>query len=120
MAVRHRDVDDYVRACPDDARGHLEELRALVHECVPGAEEKISYQIPTLTLDGAAVLYFAAWKKHLSIYPVPRGDAEFEGVVAPHRAAKDAVHLGYDRPVPHDVVERIAALLVQRHTQPAG
>ena len=116
----HADVDAYVRSCPDEARGHLEELRALVHDCVPGAEERISYQIPTLTLDGRAVLYFAAWKNHLSIYPVPRGDAEFERVVAPYRAAKDAVHLRYDRPLPRDVVTRIAALLVQRHTQTAG
>ena len=120
MAATYADVDDYVRSCPPVVRGHLEELRVLVHQSVPGAGEKISYQIPTLTLDGRAVLFFAAWKKHLSIYPVPRGDDEFERAVAPYRAAKDAVHLRYERPLPRDVVARIAALLLQLHTQTAG
>lgn len=120
VAAKFTDVDDYIRSFPGDVRTRLEELRTLVHACVPGAGEKISYQIPTLTLDGTAVLYFAAWKRHLSLYPVPHGDDEFERDVGPYRAAKDAVHLRYDQPLPRDVVERIVELLVQRHAQSTG
>ena len=119
-APRYADVDAYVASFPADVQAALEELRSLVHTCLPGAGEKISYQIPTVTLDGAAVLYFAAWKKHLSLYPVPRGDAAFERDIAPHRAAKDSVHFDYDQPLPRDLVARTVALLHQRHTQSAG
>ncbi len=120
-APRYADVDAYVASFPADVQAALEELRSLIHTRLPGAGEKISYQIPTITLDGAAVLYFAAWKKHLSLYPVPRGDAAFERDIAPHRAAKDSVHFDYDQPLPRDLVARTVALLHERHTtQSAG
>ena len=120
-APRYADVDAYVASFPADVQAALEELRSLIHTRLPGAGEKISYQIPTVTLDGAAVLYFAAWKKHLSLYPVPRGDAAFERDIAPHRAAKDSVHFDYDQPLPRDLVARTVALLHERHTtQSAG
>ena len=120
-APRYADVDAYVASFPADVQASLEELRSLIHTRLPGAGEKISYQIPTITLDGAAVLYFAAWKKHLSLYPVPQGDAAFERDIAPHRAAKDSVHFDYDQPLPRDEVARTVALLHERHTtQSAG
>jgi uncharacterized protein YdhG (YjbR/CyaY superfamily) len=108
-------VDAYVAGVTDDQRSALAALRALVLELLPGAEERISYKMPTVTLEGRPVLHYAAWTKHLSLYPVPRGDEDFEAVVAPYRAAKDAVHLRYDRPLPTDVVTRIVRLLAERH-----
>lgn len=110
-------VEDYLAGFSGDQRAALDELRALLHEFLPGAGEKISYQIPTITLDDRAVLYFAGWKKHLSIYPVPRGDEAFEAAIADHRAAKDSVHFRYDQPLPHDLVTRIVALLHERHVR---
>ena len=108
-------VEEYLAGFDAEPRHALDALRALVHECLPGAGEKISYQIPTVTLDGRAVLYFAGWKKHMSLYPVPSGDADYEALVAPYRAAKDAVHLRYDAPLPTEVVVRIVGLLAARH-----
>jgi uncharacterized protein YdhG (YjbR/CyaY superfamily) len=108
-------VDAYVAGVTDDQRSALAALRALVLELLPGAEERISYKMPTVTLEGRPVLHYAAWTKHLSLYPVPRGDEDFEAVVAPYRAAKDAIHLRYDRPLPTDVVTRIVRLLAERH-----
>lgn len=108
-------VEGYLATFDAERRRALDELRTLVHARLSGAGERISYQIPTVTLDGRAVLYFAGWKKHMSLYPVPRGDDAFEALVAPYRAAKDAVHLRYDRPLPTDVVTRVVALLADRH-----
>jgi uncharacterized protein YdhG (YjbR/CyaY superfamily) len=108
-------VDAYVAGITADQRPMLVALRALVLELLPGAEERISYRMPTVTLEGRPVLHYAAWTKHLSLYPVPQGDAGFEAAVAPYRAAKDAVHLRYDRALPTDVVTRIVRLLAERH-----
>lgn len=108
-------VDAYLAGFDADQRRALDELRALIRQCLPGSGDKISYQIPTVTLDGQAVLYFAGWKKHMSLYPVPDGDADYEALVAPYRAAKDAVHLRYDRPLPTEAVTRIVAALAERH-----
>ncbi len=120
MAEQPTTVDGYLATFDQPRRARLEELRALIQDCLPGSADKISYQIPTVTLGGGAVLYFAGWKRHLSIYPVPRGEEDFETAVAPYRAAKDAVHFSYDQPLPRELVTRIVALLHERHARSTG
>ena len=44
-------------------------IRRAIREGIPGADEVISYKIPAYKVDGRAVLYFAGWKEHFSIYP---------------------------------------------------
>lgn len=107
-------VDEYVATCPEDTRALLAAVRERLLRTVPGAGETISYQMPTVTVDGRALLYYAAWKKHLGIYPVAFGDADHEAVVGPYRAAKDSVHLPYGEPFPWDVLDTIVGSAVSR------
>jgi uncharacterized protein YdhG (YjbR/CyaY superfamily) len=62
-------VDEYVASQPDGSRRALELVRAAIRKALPHAEETISYGMPTYKQDGAAVLYFAGWKRHYSLYP---------------------------------------------------
>jgi uncharacterized protein YdhG (YjbR/CyaY superfamily) len=64
-----RSVDEYTAALPPATRDVLERVRATLRRAVPGAEEVISYGIPTLKMNGRPVIYFAGWKEHFSIYP---------------------------------------------------
>jgi uncharacterized protein YdhG (YjbR/CyaY superfamily) len=57
-----RCVDRYCRA----AGGHA--CSSAIRKAVPGAQEVISYKMPTYTLCGSRLLYFAAWAQHYSIY----------------------------------------------------
>src|SRR6185295_7354420 len=65
-----RSVDQYIAMQPKDVRPILQRVRGAIRKALPGAEEAISYQIPTYRLDGAYVVYFAGWKRHYSLYPV--------------------------------------------------
>jgi uncharacterized protein YdhG (YjbR/CyaY superfamily) len=114
MGQQFASVDDYIGRYPDDVRLILEQVRGALHRAVPAAGEKISYQMPTITLDGGSLVYFAAWKHHIGLYPIPTADDELEQAVAPYRAAKDTVRFRYDRPIPYDLIERLAAFLVSR------
>jgi uncharacterized protein YdhG (YjbR/CyaY superfamily) len=76
---------------------------------MPGATETIRYGMPAAMLGSRYGLHFAAWKKHAALYPVPVFDGDLEAEVAPLRSGKDAVHLRYGRPVPVELVERVAA-----------
>ena len=63
----------YIAAAPLAARPHLLQLRALIREAAPRAEERISYGIvgyfyPT------RLIYFGAAAKHVALYPA--GDAK--------------------------------------------
>ena len=111
-------VDDYISDRPDDVQEVLQRVRELFREAVPGSGEKISYQMPTVTLDGQALLYYAGWKKHLGIYPVPFGDAAYEAVVGPYRAAKDTCRFPYKDGVPYDVITTIAREAVAQRSRP--
>jgi uncharacterized protein YdhG (YjbR/CyaY superfamily) len=63
-------VDDYIAAQPEAVRLVLEQARAAIRKAIPKAEEVISYQIPAYRIDGQAVIYFAGFKAHFSLYPI--------------------------------------------------
>ncbi|MFI5698325.1 hypothetical protein ACIA58_41090 [Kribbella sp. NPDC051586] len=52
MADKFSSVDDYIASFPPDVREILEQVRRTVRAVVPAAGEKISHQIPAITLDG--------------------------------------------------------------------
>jgi len=108
-------VDEYVAAQSPDAQALLNRLRTIGLESVPGAVEAISYQIPTIKRDGINIVHFAAWKKHLSIYPMPEGDDDFARLLAPHSTGKGTLQFMYSDPVPYDLItEVITRLAAQR------
>jgi uncharacterized protein YdhG (YjbR/CyaY superfamily) len=114
MAAPVRTVEDYIAACPTDSRALLTQLRAVILAAAPGTAEKISYGMPTVTLDGRNVVHYAAWKHHVGLYPVPALDDELEREAAPYRTAKSTVRFALDQPVPRELVERLVAVLLQR------
>jgi uncharacterized protein YdhG (YjbR/CyaY superfamily) len=120
VADRFASIDAYIRSFPEDVQVVLEEVRRRIHRAVPGAGETISYQIPTITLDGRYVVYFAAWKHHISVYPIPGGDEAFEREIAPYRAAKGTLKFPLAEPIPYDLIERVAARLAQQRLDRSG
>ena len=62
-------VDEYIASHPDAVQAVLKRVRRAIRKALPGAEEVISYKIPAYKLHGRAVLYFAGWKQHYSLYP---------------------------------------------------
>ena len=61
MAQQFESVEDYIASFPETVQEVLEEIRATIHQVVPGAGEAISYQIAAVTLDGRPVVRFAGW-----------------------------------------------------------
>jgi uncharacterized protein YdhG (YjbR/CyaY superfamily) len=104
-------VDDYIASFPEETQAVLQQMRRAIHDAVPGAGEKISYQIPTVTLDGKAVVYFSGWAKHVSLYPVPDGDAALDDELAPYRAGKGTLKFPLAKPIPYELIGRAAAQL---------
>jgi uncharacterized protein YdhG (YjbR/CyaY superfamily) len=103
------DVDGYVRGLPEAVRPVVEEIRQAIHRAVPGVGETISYHMPTFTLDGRRIVHLAAWKQHISIYPAPEGILDEE--LAPYRSDKSTLKFPLRRPIPYDLIGRVAAAL---------
>jgi uncharacterized protein YdhG (YjbR/CyaY superfamily) len=109
-------VEGYLASFPDEARPILEQVRTTIRSAVPGAEETISYDIPTFKVGGKPVVYFAGWKNHVSVYPIPEADEALERELAPFRAAKGTLKFPLDRPIPYELIGRTAGLLAAQRS----
>jgi uncharacterized protein YdhG (YjbR/CyaY superfamily) len=104
-------VDTYIAAQPEAVRPVLARLRGLIRKALPEAEEVISYQIPAYKLAGRAVVYFAGWKAHVSLYPATgRVAVELADEIAPYKVSKGTLRFPLDKPLPARLVTRIVKL----------
>ncbi len=107
-------IDEYIAACPADRRKRLTELRALIVSAAPGVTERISYGMPAFEWRSRVLLYFAAWKAHVGLYPVAGAlAAAFAHDLAPYKQSKAAVQLPYASPLPTDLIRRMLAFRVR-------
>lgn len=115
-----KDIDEYIATFPKEVQEILEKIRTTIRNAAPGAEEKISYQIPTFTLNGSYLIYFAAHKKHIGLYPVSVGKAEFDDELSPYIAGKGTAKFPLDEPIPFDLISKIVKLKVKESLERAG
>lgn len=109
-----RDIDDYVSGFAPDVQRVLQRIRATVRKAAPAAEETISYQIPAFTQNGVLV-YFAAFKTHIGLYPPVRGDAAIQKAVAPYAGEKGNLRFPLDEPIPYALITRIVKLRLRQN-----
>jgi uncharacterized protein YdhG (YjbR/CyaY superfamily) len=114
VADQFATIDDYIGSFPEDVQIILEKVRRTIRNAAPGADETISYQMPTITLNGKSLVYFAAWKHHIALYPIPTADEAFEQELAPYRAAKATLRFPFRKPIPYDLIERLVTLVVKQ------
>jgi uncharacterized protein YdhG (YjbR/CyaY superfamily) len=104
-----KSVDEYIASQPEAVQGILERVRSTIRKAVPGAEEVISYKIPTYKLHSSPVLYFAGWKQHYSLYPASvRLVTAFRDELAPYQINKGTIRFPLSQPVPVKLIGRIA------------
>ncbi|GAA1845663.1 iron chaperone [Asanoa iriomotensis] len=111
MAPKFASVEEYIDALPAEQQEITREMRRTVLAALPNTGEKISYSIPAVTVDGSVLVYYAAWKKFISLYPAPRADDDFERAVAPYRGAKDALQFRWNQPIPWDLITRVVRVM---------
>lgn len=99
-------VDTYIAGFPPEIRSILQNVRQIIREEVPEAEEVINYAIPTYKLNGNLV-HFAAFKRHLGFYPAPSGIAAFKDKLNDYKHAKGSVQFPFDHPIPYDLIRRM-------------
>jgi len=113
-----KNIDEYIAGFPDDVQEILEKIKMTIREAAPDAEEKISYQMPTFTLKGNLV-HFAAYKKHIGLYPAPRGIEKFKKELSAYEGAKGSVRFPLDKPIPFGLISRIVKFRVKDNLESA-
>jgi uncharacterized protein YdhG (YjbR/CyaY superfamily) len=113
------DIDGYISQFPADVRAILEQARATIRSAAPDAKELISYQMPAFKGHGMLV-YFAAWKKHIGLYPPISGDKALEKAVSKYAGPKGNLQFPLDEPIPLNLIERIVKLRVKQDAEKAA
>jgi uncharacterized protein YdhG (YjbR/CyaY superfamily) len=108
-----QDIDGYISQFPADTQAILEKVRATICQAAPNAKEVISYMMPAFKQHGILV-YFAAWKKHIGLYPPISGDKTLEKAVARYAGPKGNLQFPLDESIPYDLIERIVKLRVKQ------
>ncbi len=102
-------VDDYIASQPEAVRDILKQVRNAIRKAVPQAHEGISYNMPTYTINGVPVIYFAVWKRHYALYAATEQVlASFSAELAPYQVDKGAIRFPLSEPVPVSLIGRIA------------
>lgn len=113
-SAKFKSVDDYIAAQPKSAQAALGEVRAAIQGALPKAEETIAYNMPTYRLRGEAIIHFAAWKKHFSLYPASaKLLAFFKKDLADAIINKSTIRFALADPVPAKLLGRIAKYRVK-------
>jgi uncharacterized protein YdhG (YjbR/CyaY superfamily) len=101
-----RTIDEYIATFPDDVQALLQAVRATIHAAAPDAVERISYGMPAFAQEGNLV-YFAALKHHIGLYPTSSGIAAFQQEISAYESSKGAVKFPKDQPMPLDLITKI-------------
>ena len=109
-------VDEYIAGFPTDVQGMLKEMRTTVKKAAPTATEAIKYGIPTYTIT-TNIISFAAFKKHIGLYPVPRNEAGFEKELSNYDGPKSTAQFPLDKPLPLSLVSKIVKHQVKRDAE---
>lgn len=106
------EVNKYIHSFPEEIQSKLEELRKIIKEEIPGVEETISYKMPTFKLEGKYVVYFAAWKKHISIYPITSEmEKTIPGLSEYNTSGKGTIQFPNNKPLPLPLIRKIVSFL---------
>lgn len=105
-------IDEYIASFPKDVQKIMKQLRGTIKAAAPAAEEKISYDIPTFTLKGKYLVYFAGFKNHIGFYGAPRGNAEFKEDLSAYEAGQGTLKFPFDKPMPFDLITKIVKFRV--------
>jgi uncharacterized protein YdhG (YjbR/CyaY superfamily) len=109
----HRNIDEYIASFSPEVRAILEKIRLTIRNSAPDAQETISYRMPMFRMKGVLV-YFAAFKKHIGLYPPVKGDASLAKAISIYAGEKGNLQFPLDRPIPYGLIERIVKLRVKQ------
>jgi len=119
--VGFNSMDEYIASFPEELQKILEEIRGTIKATAPDdVKEKISYQIPTFELNGRNLVHFAAWKNHISIYPIPVGTEAFNKEISRYVDGKGTLKFPLNKPMPFKLIGKIVEFHVAENLKQAA
>ncbi len=115
MTTDIKTIDQFIANYPKNVQDILQKIRQTIHAAVPEAKEKISYGIPTFTLNDKNLVHFSAYEHHIGFYPGAGAIVTFKDDLEAYETSKGTVQLSLDRPIPYNLIKKITLYRVAQH-----
>jgi uncharacterized protein YdhG (YjbR/CyaY superfamily) len=103
-------IDEYLKTVSPAQRQVLKQVRTVIKQAAPDAEEAIGYGIPTFKYKGKNLIHFAAFKNHLSIFPTADPVLSSIDGLENFRTSKGTLQFTIDNPIPDSIIKQIVAI----------
>ena len=108
MPLKPKDIDAYLAPLPADQRAALTTLRKMIHAAAPGAEECISYRLPSFRLNGRLLVCFGARTNHCAFYPMSSTTVKaHKAALTRYETSQGTIRFQPDRPMPASLVRKL-------------
>jgi uncharacterized protein YdhG (YjbR/CyaY superfamily) len=108
--------EEYFASTTPEVRRLLQAIQQKVEELLPDASRCISYKMPAFKQE-RVFFYFAAFKKHIGIYPPVTQDAVLIEELAPYRGQKGNLSFSLREPLPIELIGRVAIALSREYAR---
>ncbi len=100
-------IDLYIQSALPEGQPHLRKLYAILKRAAPEADEAIKWGNPFF-VEPRFLFAFSAHKAHLSFAPTAAALDAFRDELKGHKTTKNFLQVPYDKPLPEDLIRRIA------------
>lgn len=111
------EIETYIQQFPDSVQEILRNIRKLVKDNAPEAEESFAYKMPAYKTNKKPLVYFAAFKNHIGFYATPSGHSEFQDELSKYKQGKGSVQFPLDQPIPYKLIEKIVKFRVTENNE---
>ena len=108
-------IDDYISDFSVETQKYLNEMRELIRKLAPDSVESISYAIPTFSVNGKYLVYFAGFKNHIGLYPTPVGMEAFKEELLNYKTGKGSVQFPLNKPLPIALITKIVKYQIEQN-----
>jgi uncharacterized protein YdhG (YjbR/CyaY superfamily) len=106
-------IDDHFQHASAEQRAELERIRAIAHEMLPGADEAISYGMPTIKYKNKPIIGFDARAGHIGIYPYSGSVLAQIPELEAYETTKSAIREKLDNLLPKELIQKVIRLRLQ-------
>jgi uncharacterized protein YdhG (YjbR/CyaY superfamily) len=106
-------ISEYIEAAPLEGQPHLRKLHAILESAAPEAEQTIKWGTPFF-VEPRFLFAFSGHKAHANLAPMETALEAFAKELKKHKTTKNFLQIPYDKPVPEELVRRIAEYCVKK------
>jgi len=104
--TKFTNIDEYIALLPPEQQPAMQQIRAVIQEAAPLAQERISYHMPSFW-QGNTLIWFAATTHHIGIYPTAAGVAAFADRLTKYDTSKGTIRIPWSESIPFDLIAAI-------------